>query len=247
MKERPWSWRQAVAESTLPSTTKHVLLTLSLFVSDVGEGVFPSVSTLVRLTSLARNTVREHLRLGQERGWLDKQERFSGNGRQTSNLWIIKHPKDKGPSIQLELEGGGSTDDPLTAESRDGGSTAGGDTTLNRQQEQTTLLSDGTPPDGREGSFERTWARCRRGSKMTAWNKYKSLVPSVVSAAIIDAGWKALVDRTDQEEFVPHMTTWLNREGWKEHLPARVDDGAPVAVGSPEWYQQEEDRINALS
>jgi len=107
MKARPWSWRQAVAESDLAATTKHVLLTLSLFLSDVGEGVFPSLTTMAGLTSLSAKTVREHLQLARSKGWLDKESRFAEGGRQKSNLYVVKYPKTPtGPTAQMELRMG---------------------------------------------------------------------------------------------------------------------------------------------
>jgi len=35
-----WTWRHAILEAELPATTKHVLLTISCFMNDVGEGCY---------------------------------------------------------------------------------------------------------------------------------------------------------------------------------------------------------------
>jgi len=39
---RSWSWRHALLKSDLPATTRHVLLTISCFMNDVGGGCYPT-------------------------------------------------------------------------------------------------------------------------------------------------------------------------------------------------------------
>ncbi|KAF1065262.1 helix-turn-helix domain-containing protein [Burkholderia gladioli] len=66
---KPWTWRHAIINSTLPSTTRHVLLTLSCHVNDCGEDCFPSTKTLARETNLSERSVCTHLELAREQGW----------------------------------------------------------------------------------------------------------------------------------------------------------------------------------
>ncbi len=66
-----WTWRKAVAtESGLPATTRHVLLTLSLWMNELGEGCYPSVKTLVEATGLSNRSVITHLQKAAEMGWI---------------------------------------------------------------------------------------------------------------------------------------------------------------------------------
>ena len=91
-----WNWRHQVANSDLQATTKHVLLTLSLFVSDLGESVFPSVTKLAKYTSLSTKAVRQHLQIGHNAGWIVKAERHVESGRQTSNEYRLSRPVGEG-------------------------------------------------------------------------------------------------------------------------------------------------------
>lgn len=65
-----YSWRGAVLKSSLPSTTKHVLLTLGCHMNDVGESCFPSIEMLAEETSLSRQSVMTHLQLAKDSGWI---------------------------------------------------------------------------------------------------------------------------------------------------------------------------------
>lgn len=77
---RPFfSWRQAVLSSDLPSTTRHVLLTLGCHMNDAGESCYPSITTLARETGLSRQSVMEHLSNAAAAGWIDvRQHGFRG-------------------------------------------------------------------------------------------------------------------------------------------------------------------------
>lgn len=67
---RAWSWRHEIARSDLPAETRHVLLTLSLFMNEMGEGCFPSVAELATATGRDRKTVMKHLDTAREAGWI---------------------------------------------------------------------------------------------------------------------------------------------------------------------------------
>ena len=67
-----YDWRGHVASERGPesATTRHVLITLSLYMSIKGESCFPSIDTLVEDTGLTRPTVIKHLKKAQKEGWL---------------------------------------------------------------------------------------------------------------------------------------------------------------------------------
>lgn len=98
-----WNWRRALIQSDLSSTTKHVMLTLACHVSEAGYGCFPSMKTLSEETSLTRDTVKRHLRLAEKKGWVQREDQFTENGRQTSNSYALAAPVLEGVS----KEGGG--------------------------------------------------------------------------------------------------------------------------------------------
>lgn len=106
-----WNWRRALIQSDLHSTTKHVLLTLSCHVPETGNSCFPSLSTLMEETSLARSTVQDHLVRARDEGWIQKRVRNDGD-RQTSNLYVLtfpQSPQGEGPSDGPPQGGGPGT------------------------------------------------------------------------------------------------------------------------------------------
>jgi|GEM_PF-5191686 len=70
---RAWSWRHAVTQSELPPTTRHVLLTLSIFMDETGASCFPSVEDLVAATGLSKRAVLTHLTAACDGGWLERR------------------------------------------------------------------------------------------------------------------------------------------------------------------------------
>lgn len=88
---RAWSWRHAILDSDLPSTTRHVLLTLSCFMNDLGEGAYPSQERLAEKSGLTDRAVRKHLDLAESQGWLERTEHgFRGQKWRTTEyraLW----------------------------------------------------------------------------------------------------------------------------------------------------------------
>jgi len=63
-------WRRALINSTLAATTRHVLLTLSLHMNELGRSCYPSVMTLARETGLSRQSVMTHLGRAADTGWI---------------------------------------------------------------------------------------------------------------------------------------------------------------------------------
>ena len=63
-------WRQAIVDSSLLSTTRHVLLTLSLHMNGGGESCFPSTRTQAAETGLSERTIINHLWAARDAGWI---------------------------------------------------------------------------------------------------------------------------------------------------------------------------------
>lgn len=66
-----FTWRSAIAESDLPPTTRHVLLTLSTYMNERGGSAYPGSTRLARDSGLHVDTVKEHLRRARDAGWLN--------------------------------------------------------------------------------------------------------------------------------------------------------------------------------
>jgi hypothetical protein len=66
-----WSWRHAILKSDLPPVTRHVLLTISCYMNEVGEGCYPSIATLVATTGLAKRSIITHIASAALGGWIE--------------------------------------------------------------------------------------------------------------------------------------------------------------------------------
>lgn len=65
-----WRWRRAILQSDLPPTTRHVLLTLSCFMSKSGRDCFPTTRQIAAATGLSERSVCTHVMSATEAGWL---------------------------------------------------------------------------------------------------------------------------------------------------------------------------------
>ena len=75
-------WRDLVASADGPpsATTRHVLLTLSLYMDLTGY-CFPSTRLLAESTKLSERAVCRHLSLAVDGGWVSKQRRQAASGQ----------------------------------------------------------------------------------------------------------------------------------------------------------------------
>lgn len=65
-----WTWRHAILKSNLPATTRHVLLTISCFMNDTGDGCYPTTKQLAEASGLSERAVCEHIGKATAAGWL---------------------------------------------------------------------------------------------------------------------------------------------------------------------------------
>jgi hypothetical protein len=70
-----FQWRQAVCQSDLPPTARHVALTMSMYMKVGGTSAFPGGSRLARETGLALRTIRGQLTILVATGWLEEKYR----------------------------------------------------------------------------------------------------------------------------------------------------------------------------
>lgn len=66
-----FTWRTGITESDLPPTTRHVLLTISLYMTEKGESGFPGMERLAHDTGLTRRAVGKHVQLAAKEGFIE--------------------------------------------------------------------------------------------------------------------------------------------------------------------------------
>ena len=87
---RAWSWRHAILKSDLSPTTRHVLLTLSCYMNDLGGGCYPTQEDLAKASGLSDRAVRKHLELAESLGWLKRNEHgFRGQRWRNTEYWAL--------------------------------------------------------------------------------------------------------------------------------------------------------------
>jgi hypothetical protein len=101
---KPWTWRHAIIKSTLPPTTRHVLLTLACHLNDLGEDCFPSTLMLAEETGLSERSVCTHLAVAAERGWFVVRKHGYGKQKWARHEYLPRIPE--GFEVPVPSEGG---------------------------------------------------------------------------------------------------------------------------------------------
>lgn len=110
-----FTWQSAVLDSGCESSTKLVLLAIGSFMNQHGTGAFPSLETLAAKTSLSKLTVRRHVQVAEEAGWLAVKKRYTRNGDKDSNLYSVRYPDEVGSPfthVGSPVTQGGFTSNP---------------------------------------------------------------------------------------------------------------------------------------
>lgn len=74
-----FSWRHAIQQSWLNSTTKLVLLNLSIYMNERGGGCFPSIKTQSSDTGLCERSVYAAINQAERAGYLKKHKTYTAN------------------------------------------------------------------------------------------------------------------------------------------------------------------------
>lgn len=105
---KPYTWRAAILKSGLKPTTRHVLLTLSCYLNDIGESAYPSTLTLSDATGLSERAVITHLHEASEAGWLKVRKHGFGGQK-----WARNEYYPTTPSGDFDTEGAEYPSAPL--------------------------------------------------------------------------------------------------------------------------------------
>jgi hypothetical protein len=95
LRQTVYTWRAALTDSDLPPTTRHVALTLSIYMSEKGDSAFPGARRLAHDTGLSERAVRKQLGDLVQAGWLEVVQRGGLRGetrRANAYRARIPHP-----------------------------------------------------------------------------------------------------------------------------------------------------------
>jgi len=96
-------WRETIAQSSLPATTRQVLTTISMYMGMDGTGAFPTQETIARSSGLNLRTVKEHLEFAEAAGWIERAPR---RRRQTRSFRFGTEYLPRFPCADLDGEPG---------------------------------------------------------------------------------------------------------------------------------------------
>jgi hypothetical protein len=101
--KRTWTWQHAIIKSDLEPTTRHVLLTLALYMNAVGGGCYPTQEQLAVATGLSERAVRKHLEIAETLGWLHRNEHGFKGQRWKNHEYKALWPGDKAAADEPAL------------------------------------------------------------------------------------------------------------------------------------------------
>lgn len=172
------------------------------------------------------------------KAWPDSDIAFAVEGDPAENLQLLRELEDKGV---LSRNGIGAVysrrivrDEQVRLARSDAGSKGGSKAQANRQAKVQQTLS-GSVSDSSEGGnakggairFDGFWAAYPRKVGKAAAKRYWSRNGLDNTADAIMAGLErckaSKAWSKDGGQFVPHPTTWLNRDGWEDEI-----DGKPI-------------------
>ena len=111
MESLKFAWQKMIASEKGPEspTTRHVLLTLSLFMDENGESCFPSTRTLATNTGLSRRSIEGHLRTAAAVGWVTRSVAGMNGQGWKLHSYRAAFPENMGNQIPHLIEKGGES------------------------------------------------------------------------------------------------------------------------------------------
>jgi hypothetical protein len=173
---------------------------------------------------LARNgqdgdrAIRTAIQELEDAGYLERSQTRHEDGRMGPALWITKDPF--APSVHFA-----PADNPPAGD-------AGVKNTIEKKTEEKKDLAQAKL----ERLFAEFWSVYpRKVGKGSAWKAFVKAASAADGELIVEGAVKLATDpNLPPVQFVPHASTWLNREGW-------LDDPYPVRVLSPEERKLKEE------
>lgn len=209
-----FSWRHAIQKSQLNSTTKLVLLNISIYMNERGDGAFPSVPRQVNDTGLSERSIYKSLKLAVEAELLIKsKKKISGKVVNEYSASMKKTtPAPYAPLHQMQFTP--APDAPkLTNE------------LSNSKKKKNKQKKENDFQDLYLSWFDEFWSIyprtvAKKKAKeiylklMKGNNDDRQLHEKIINGA---SRYSAYEKRRGTEQgFIAHPSTWLNQERWED-------------------------------
>lgn len=239
---RAWTWRHAIIKSDLPATTRHVLLTISCFMNELGDGCYPTQKQLCDATGLSERAVRDHLQIAEDRGWIKRKEHGFRGQRWRNHEYQAVWPDPQDVGERAAPDAGPSDQGAAPSSERCGTSHQ------NVRQEVPPTSPDtnpytsppSAPERAGEGDFDILWSRWPEGqrpdNRKHAEGLFRRLSPEEKSQALsaFESYSTAMIRRGKPRR----MVTYLKERLFIDFVDApEVDEDGRFRITPkrPEW------------
>lgn len=232
---RSWSWRHAILKSDLPATTRHVLLTVSCFMNDVGGGCYPTQEQIAEASGLTDRSVRQHIEVAIEAGWLKRKEHGFRGQKWRNYEYEASWPSQdvEAPAQHIEegaerLSGafGERAEPHAEGAEADGGKVRNDVPTILPEQHSNQRSVDARVVEDFEQNVFEVFPQNPSADRPTALRRYLELTPAERIACKRGALRVALrFDEAETDEpldqrlkYHPHLPKWIASRGWELEL-----------------------------
>lgn len=218
----------------MTSTQKFLLVALADF-ADEEDACFPAQERLAKMIGIQRQAVSRNLGALEESGLIARSRRSRSDGSRTSDRFVLA--VGQCPRNVRTPETG-----PMSAKSGGNVREKGGhEPPVNHQGTNPSIVSPSDELEEFAGedlvgrAFDTFYgAYPRKVGKETARKAFVAAVKRAGAAQVVVDGARRLAADPNLPEarFIPHPSTWLNRDGWlDEPMPARGGRGSAVSRG----------------
>lgn len=99
-----WEWLDLVRRARLGRTTKLVAVMLALYANEDGSRVFPGTARLAVVCELGYNTVKDHLAVLRDRGWIERVAKAGARGRADEYRLTVSDGEEVPTPGQIDAE-----------------------------------------------------------------------------------------------------------------------------------------------
>lgn len=175
------------------SLSKLTLLMLANY-ADSHNKTYPSYATLAKMCECNERTVMRAIKLLEQDGLIKIQKRFTDEGKQTSNIFILNIGGDKKDMV------GVTKSTPKTVRDKQ-------------------KINNSKGGDKYDIDFQNWWSVYPRkeGSKSKAYDLWKKAISNQITVhGLFQVTEKfAKSQLANDKKFIPHATTWLGQRRWE--------------------------------
>ena len=256
---RAWTWRHAILDSDVSADCRHLLLTLSCFMNELGESCFPTIETIMKKTKRGKTWVHKYLNEAESSGWIGRLSvsRKTKNGDNRGwrrNEYVARWPEEtKNTKFQNQSSTEGSSRNELPMRKRSSPECLGSSQCDENVVREANTTSPSNISNNLPSSFDE-----KRSSEERHWEeKFTELLRKHPGGLkFYSDSWRmaffALTEE-DRERAIKVHSSWLqslknvgrnNPPGLKSYFENRLfdeilDEGRPMDIVILEPYSQE--------